>query len=56
LRDLATGRDDRGGHVDDEAVDETVEGEFAEPLGEGGRALDIDEQEDALFQPRPVIV
>ena len=47
--------DDRGGDVDDKAVDEAVEGERAEPLGQRRRALDIDEQEDALLQPRPVV-
>ena len=40
--DLAVGCDDRGGDIDDKTIDEAVECEFAEPLGQRHRALDID--------------
>ena len=53
--DFAARRHDRIGEIDDEAVEQAVKGERAEPLGEPCRPLHVDEQEDPRFDPRPVI-
>ena len=46
---------DRLGEIIDEAVDQTVEGEGTQALSQARRALHIEEQEDARFQPRRII-
>ena len=53
--DFTARRCDRFGEIDDEAVEQAVKGERAEPLGECGRSLHVDEEKHARFDPRPVI-
>jgi hypothetical protein len=54
--DFAISSDDRLSDIDHKAIDQAVERELSEPLGERGRALYIDEQKHPLLQPWPVIV
>ena len=53
--DFAARRDDRLGEIVDEAVDQAMEGERAEPFGQSRRPLHVDEQEHARFHARRII-
>jgi hypothetical protein len=53
--DFAAGRDNWVSKIGHKTIEQAVKGKRAEPLSQSRRALHVDEQQNPLFQTRPVM-